>query len=102
MKGNCAVTKIWRITRALFVVLCVAIGGVQLITRAARASVATLFTNPDSSPCQRPCLFGVRPGETSYETAIKLLQRHPFTSHFELDSERGIFSGNGMSVILFV
>jgi len=104
-------TKIWGISRALFVVLCVVIGGVQLIGRTQRAgpdtSVETLFTNPDGTPCQRPCLFGVRPGETSYQTAIKLLQQHPFTSHFKPDIDKpdiewGVFSGYGMSVILFV
>jgi hypothetical protein len=38
-----------------------------------------LFTNPDGSPCAQPCLFGVRPGKTTLDDALKILDRHPLT-----------------------
>jgi hypothetical protein len=39
-----------------------------------------LFTLPDGSPCPAPCLFGVRPGETSYDEAVARVQTHPLLS----------------------
>jgi hypothetical protein len=63
--------------------------------------LANLFTNPDGTPCQRPCLFGIRPGKTTYADAVQKLQMHPFTCSFERDIQRGVFSGPGLSVIVF-
>ncbi|MCS6870017.1 MAG: hypothetical protein RML95_05650 [Anaerolineae bacterium] len=40
---------------------------------------ALLFTMPDGTPCRRPCLFGARAGETSYQETLDLLDRHPLT-----------------------
>lgn len=36
-----------------------------------------LFTNADATACQRPCLFGVRPGRVSFRQAVRLLSKHP-------------------------
>src|SRR5258708_19796166 len=41
--------------------------------------IAVLFTNPDGSPCQMPCLFGVRPGETTLDEGLQILDKHPLT-----------------------
>src|SRR5258708_12518171 len=41
--------------------------------------IAALFTNPDGAPCAKPCLFGVRPGKTTLEDALNILDKHPFT-----------------------
>src|SRR5262249_11028164 len=38
-----------------------------------------IFTNPDGSACQQPCLFGIRPGTTTYDQAVVLLKTHPLT-----------------------
>src|SRR5207302_1104975 len=38
-----------------------------------------LFTNPDGSPCQMPCLFGVRPGQMTVDDSLRVLQQHPLT-----------------------
>jgi hypothetical protein len=38
-----------------------------------------LFTNPDGTQCQMPCLFGIRTGETTFNDAIRLLKAHPLT-----------------------
>jgi len=93
--------KFWRLIRALILASAITLGGVQPLGSTQPSRFAMLFTNPDGTPCRHPCLFGVRPGETLYENAIKLLQMHPFTSHFEADLDRGVFSGPEMSVILF-
>jgi hypothetical protein len=93
--------KFWCLTCALVVISVLGMGAACLIGGTRSLHFAILFTNPDGTPCQRPCLFGVRPGKTPYDTAIKLLQLHPFTSRFEPDIERGVFSGPGMSIIVF-
>jgi hypothetical protein len=41
------------------------------------SSFAMLFTNPDGTPCQMPCMLGSRVGETTEEQAYSLLQAHP-------------------------
>ncbi|MFN8530670.1 MAG: hypothetical protein U0670_18855 [Anaerolineae bacterium] len=41
--------------------------------------MAILFTNPDGTPCEMPCLFGIRPGETTLTEAMALIQFHPAT-----------------------
>ncbi len=48
-----------------------------------------LFTNPDGTPCQPPCLFGVRPGETRIEDALRLLHEHPLTTDLQVQSPPG-------------
>ena len=40
-------------------------------------------TNPDSTLCEYPCLFGIRPGNTSAEQARRLLASHPITRNGE-------------------
>lgn len=42
-------------------------------------AVAAVVSNPDGSPCEQPCMFGIRPGETRREQGIRLLQSHPLT-----------------------
>ncbi len=43
-----------------------------------------LFTMPDGSPCQMPCLFGIKAGETTLEDAIALVQTHSLTRNLRL------------------
>src|SRR5258707_6005019 len=57
-------------------------------------------SNPDGTPCKRPCLLGVRPGETSYEEALALLRAHPLTQDYHVDSRHGILHGPEANVIL--
>ncbi len=94
--------KVWHLTRLVIFISAVAVSITQFICGARPSQFALLFTNPDGTPCQRPCLFGVRPGETSYQHTIALLQTHPFTRRFEPNIDRGIFSGPGLSVIVFL
>ncbi len=43
-----------------------------------------LFTNPDGSRCEMPCLFGIQAGITTIEEAITLIQHHPLTHNLRL------------------
>ncbi|MFN8419711.1 MAG: hypothetical protein U0528_10795 [Anaerolineae bacterium] len=36
-----------------------------------------LFTTPDGEQCQKPCLFGIRPGSMTFRQAAQLLRQHP-------------------------
>jgi hypothetical protein len=49
----------------------------RLVGKTQPSTVATIFTNADGSPCERPCLFGIRPGVTTYSEALKFLKIHP-------------------------
>ena len=66
------------------------------------APAMVLFTNADGSPCERPCLFGIRVGKTFYTDAIDLLRRHPFTHNYEPNIEGDILRGESMNIILVV
>src|SRR5438874_102608 len=54
----------------------------RLIGSARGSPLSILFTNPDGSDCQHPCIFGIRPGETGIEEATYLLASHPLTRDF--------------------
>lgn len=45
--------------------------------RAYPAPFAAWFTYADGTPCQMPCLFGIRPGVTAYRDVAPLLNAHP-------------------------
>jgi hypothetical protein len=77
-----------RLALALVTVLALVVGAVRAGGEPQAASVSALFTNPDGSPCKRPCLLGVRPGETTLEAAYNLLKSHPLTRDFGDWSQR--------------
>lgn len=93
--------NLWRLIRVLSLVGAVVLGGLYLIHHLQTPDFTAVFTNPDGSPCQRPCLLGVQPGQTPYHRAIQILQAHPFSRDFAFDTQRGMFSGPGLSIILF-
>lgn len=78
-----------RLTLALFVICAVAIFAAHLVGRTQPSPLAALFTNPDGSPCERPCLFGIRPGMPMGEAVI-LLKKHTLISNIE-DMGKGGF-----------
>jgi hypothetical protein len=92
--------KFCRLVAGLLLSLTVLIGMAPLIGGAQSAPLAMLFTKPDGTPCQRPCLFGVQPGLTSYTQAVELLRNHPFTRTFQSEGIRNMFSDESLSVIL--
>src|SRR5258708_14956239 len=65
--------------------------------------LATVFTNPDGSVCQRPCLFGIRPGQTTVKEAVVLLKSNPFMRNHPVQSEDPFLAGdlqNGPTILL--
>ena len=53
---------------------------VRLIGSLRPPSILSLITSdPDRVPCDKPCLFGIRPGMTSIADAVRMLHLHPLT-----------------------
>ena len=69
-------TRLFRLMLVLIAVHVVLISVAHLVTRDQHPSFLDLFTKPDGTPCEQPCLLGIRPGETSMDEALTLLQRH--------------------------
>ncbi len=75
-----------RLVCGLLFILVTVLVGVRLMGSTHLGKVAALFTNPDGSPCQRPCLFGIRTAETTKAQAVILLKSHPLTRNLTLDN----------------
>lgn len=71
-------------------------------THPAPSLFAVIFTNPDGSPCEMPCMFGVRPGEMSRQQAIAILKKHPVTQDMKLVADESrtstVFESDGISI----
>jgi hypothetical protein len=52
---------------------------------------AEVFTNPDGSPCEQPCMFGVRPGLMSEDEALAILKTHPLTSELGANTRSHLY-----------
>lgn len=48
--------------------------------------VQSIFTTPDGTFCGQRCLFGVYPGSSTEDAAVKLLRTHPLLHNFEVVS----------------
>jgi len=80
-----------RLYGVLIAVLSGAVLAIQLLGGLYPNPIAVLFTNPDGSPCQMPCLFGVRPGEMTVDEGLQVLDKHPLTHNMTaLNSEVGV------------
>src|SRR5262249_34087493 len=55
--------------------------------------VATLFSNPDGSPCQQACLFGIVPGQTTASDALLILKAHPLSRRVTFTDTEGKIEG---------
>lgn len=75
--------RLLRLTLALIATFAAGIFVASRISSTQPSALAVLFTNPDGTPCERPCLFGVRPGTTTRNEAIALLKAHPATRNFQ-------------------
>jgi len=51
-------------------------------------ALASVFTTPDGLPCPQLCLFGVQPGTTRADAAVRLLTTHPLIRDFEIVSRQ--------------
>lgn len=79
----------------LLIVACTAlIFAAQMIGSVRPNPLSGLFTNADGTPCERPCLLGVRPGETTMGKAVALIRQHPLVrSTGALEAVRAPTSG---------
>jgi hypothetical protein len=68
----------------LCAILIVVLLGVRVAASAGRGGLALLFTAPDGTSCERPCLFGVRPGVTRFDDALLILSQHPLLKGFRV------------------
>ncbi len=67
-------------------------------------AVAAWFTNPDGATCERPCLFGIIPGETSYQDAIRLIEQHSLTRSLvrrNFEGESVLFATPSVGVVIW-
>jgi hypothetical protein len=97
-------TRFFRGAGALLIVLTLSIAATQLNYSSTSGLLSGLFTNADGSPCEQPCLLGVRP-DMAYEQALTLLQAHPFTGKHDIHEGEGIrqfdrFTGQEIEVSL--
>jgi hypothetical protein len=90
---------------AFFVACCAAfVFGVRAIVASNPNSVEVWFTNADRSRCEMPCLFGVRPGETTFKDGVTVLGEHPMLTHFAASPNSAIqqtFGSETMTVTLY-
>jgi hypothetical protein len=79
----------WLIRRVLVVLMTfiTLLASVRLVGSRQKSLLPLIFTNPDGSPCQRPCLFGAEPGRMTSDEAVAVLKRHPLTRTMKV-SER--------------
>ena len=89
-------TRLFRLSAILTVMLCIAIfADLRTGERQPPSDFAMLLSNPDGSPCQRPCLLGMQPGITLFEEAFGMIRNHPL-------SRASILQENQSNETLFV
>ena len=94
---------LFRRVLALFAVSTTALLSSCFIGSAQPLPFSALFTYPDGSLCESPCLLGVRPGHTSHEDAIALLRSHPLTRHMRQTTDQsGVDYFGGESITISV
>jgi hypothetical protein len=68
----------------VFVVCALLVSAAKLTGPLRHDPMMPLFTNPDGSRCPMACLFGIRPGDTTFQEAVTLIQTHPMTDNLQL------------------
>jgi hypothetical protein len=77
-----------RVALVLILTFGVGIGMLRALAVQQAPPLAALFTNPDGSPCEMPCMLGVRPDITDFYEADQILSSHPLIrSRFRRFSE---------------
>ncbi|MEP7285437.1 MAG: hypothetical protein ABI947_06690 [Chloroflexota bacterium] len=83
-------------TLAALIAIVLAIGATQ------PSPILPLFTDPDGSACQMPCLFGVRPGVTLYKDAVLLLHSHPLLQGLQWNKDDKVLYGKEVEIRVFL
>ena len=95
--------KFFWMTITLLLIVIVVVGVIHIAGGMERGTFALLFTDPDGSPCQRPCMLGVRPGDMAFDAAIALLKSHPVTQALQYQSinyRMSQFNGRDLAVVI--
>lgn len=71
-----------RVVVLYIVILLVGLLLIRLLGSSQQHTVASqLFSATDGTACPKPCLFGIVPGETSFDSALTVMNEHPLTRH---------------------
>src|SRR5260370_1108183 len=70
--------KLYWVVASLIVVLAGVLSVTIAISSAQAMPLSSLFSNPNGSPCEQPCMLGLQPGVTEFNIADERLQAHPF------------------------
>lgn len=76
--------RLFRLALGSMLLITAGVVAARFVGSTQTSALAALFTNPDGTACELPCLFGVRPGQTRAAEAIALLELHPLTRHFAI------------------
>jgi len=95
--------QIYRLIVILLLLLLSTVGVIRIAGEHEYGSFALLFANADGSPCQRPCLLGIRPGDMTFDAAVALLKVHPVTRDLQfqdINYRMNLFNGRGLTVTI--
>ncbi len=71
--------KLLGLAGALWIITAAMVGAVVSHAPSPRLLAAKLFTYPDGTLCETPCLLGIRPGITPSDAAKGLIDKHPLS-----------------------
>jgi hypothetical protein len=80
--------RLFTLTLGSTLILTIATFAAGRIGEANPIAFAAIFTKPDGSPCEMPCMFGIRPGEMSSDKAAQIAKSHPLLQGWEILQER--------------
>lgn len=105
MKGQPIIVQaLFRFAFRLILALAASLLVMRLVGAARPPSLLERATsNPDGTPCDQACMFGIQPGETSGEEAMRLLEMHPLTRNAEWTADHILrLAGLGYYVVFHV
>jgi hypothetical protein len=74
--------RLWRFSYLSLIGLALLLTTIRTVAGARPNILSGIFSNPDGSPCQQSCLFGIHVGETQMLDAAAILEMHPLTRNF--------------------
>src|SRR5215813_5145145 len=93
--------RLIRVTLLIAVICAAATVTTRLIGGLWSSPLEVLFTDPDGSPCERPCMFGLRPGKTKFRP-LPFLLRHPLLEGFLYGSEKVLIGPVGKAITISI
>jgi hypothetical protein len=87
----------------LFAVIAVTSGGLVMAARQSEPQSWAIFREPDGQSCERPCVFGIVPGQTSLSEAQQIMNDHPLTRDYIIEdsgSFRQVYSTPEFSMVV--